>query len=166
MGYNKIIENCTEPKETNRQMGPMFKNWIDKKTIGVPVFQNERDFRECKSNCILNISDNAMKLFASKMFGFNRNKGLDFIGKFNGKYIIGEAKFITDFGGHQIAQFDDAVHTISTELTAHRHNVLSIGIMDGVLYIKGKNKIYKYLEENDEQIILSSLVLREFLYSV
>lgn len=30
----------------------------------------------------------------------------------NGKYVIGEAKFLTDFGGHQNAQFNDAISMI------------------------------------------------------
>jgi hypothetical protein len=28
MGLDKIYERCSEPKETNRQIGPMFKNWL------------------------------------------------------------------------------------------------------------------------------------------
>ncbi|MBR6901151.1 MAG: hypothetical protein IKN30_03710 [Synergistaceae bacterium] len=28
MGLEIIIEKCTAPKETNRQIGPLFKNWI------------------------------------------------------------------------------------------------------------------------------------------
>ena len=36
------------------------------------------------------------------------DKGLDFIARFNGKYVIGEfPKFLTDFGGHQNAQFNE-----------------------------------------------------------
>ena len=27
MGLDKIWEKCTEPKETNRQIGPLFKKW-------------------------------------------------------------------------------------------------------------------------------------------
>ena len=28
MGLDKIFEKCSEPKETNRQIGPMFRNWL------------------------------------------------------------------------------------------------------------------------------------------
>lgn len=28
MGYREIYKRCTEPKEANRQMGPMFRNWL------------------------------------------------------------------------------------------------------------------------------------------
>ena len=51
-------------------------------------------------------------MFAQKYLNYNRNKGLDFIARFNKKYIIGEAKFLTDFGGHQNAQFNDAIEIL------------------------------------------------------
>src|SRR5690606_5600977 len=35
MGLNKIFEKCSEPKETNRQIGPMFGNWINEKSLGI-----------------------------------------------------------------------------------------------------------------------------------
>lgn len=34
MNINEIYEKCSEPKETNRQIGPMFKNWINSGTLG------------------------------------------------------------------------------------------------------------------------------------
>ena len=46
------------------------------------------------------------------------------------------------------------------------NDVIPICVLDGVLYIKGKNKMYRYLEEHSEQIIISALLLREFLYSL
>lgn len=168
MGFDDIIEKCTEPKETNRQIGPMFKNWIDKGTIGVRVIKNAIDFLNSKENCILNISDDAMERFAREFLGFNREKGIDFIAKFNNKYIIAEAKFLTDFGGHQNAQFADAVSTMNASFKDKKvtNEVIPIAIMDGVLYIEGNNKMYRYLLDHPNQIIISSLVLREFLYSL
>jgi len=100
--------------------------------------------------------------FAKEHLHYDENKGLDFIGRFNNKYVVGEAKFLTDFGGHQNAQFRDA----TTLLNNDNVDAIKIAILDGVLYIEGKNKMYQYLENNSDEIILSSLVLREFLYSV
>ena len=41
MGLDKIFERCSEPKETNRQIGPMFKQWLRKKSLGImPVNLN------------------------------------------------------------------------------------------------------------------------------
>ena len=42
-----------------------------------------------------------MKYYAAKNLDYKSAKGLDLVARFNGKYVIGEAKFLTDFGGHQ-----------------------------------------------------------------
>ena len=79
------------------------------------------------------------------------------------RYVIGEAKFLTDFGGHQNAQFSDAISTIQTPNV----KAIKIAILDGVLYIKGKNKMYKEITTTYKNYnIMSALVLREFLFSI
>lgn len=168
MGLDTIYEKCTEPKETNRQIGPLFKRWISGKTLGAPVFSSASDFLSHKGNAVLNTSDAEMERFAREFLGYNHDKGLDFVARFNNTYVIGEAKFLTDFGGHQDAQFADAISTITSELLPNRlmAPVLKIAICDGVLYIPSKNKMHRHLMQHDEQIILSSLLLREFLYSI
>lgn len=104
-----------------------------------------------------------MMAWAKEYVNYQRNKGLDFIAKFNKKYIIGEAKFLTDFGGHQTAQFEDAIST----LTYPNVNAIQIAILDGVLYIPSKNKIHQeILTTHNHNYIMSVLVLREFLYSI
>lgn len=40
MGLDKIWERSTEPKETNRQIGPMFRNWYRKGSLGMKLTQN------------------------------------------------------------------------------------------------------------------------------
>lgn len=62
--------------------------------------------------------------------------------RFNKKYIIGEAKFLTDFGGHQNAQFNDAINTIETP----NIKAIKVAILDGVLYIESNNKMRKLLD--------------------
>jgi hypothetical protein len=162
LGLDKIYEKCTEPKETNRQIGPLFKRWILKGTLGAPVLKLNQ-FISSKENAILDGSDKEMMDFAKRYLGYTRNKGLDFIGRFNGKYVIGEAKFLTDFGGHQNAQFEDAITTIKT--TGVKATI--IAILDGVLFIKGNNKMYKSITTiYQDYNVMSALVLREFLYSI
>ena len=162
MGLDKIFERCSEPKETNRQIGPFFKRWINSKTLGIqPVGLD--DFIKNKKDAILNGSDKQLMDFAAGELNYKHTKGLDFIGRFNGKYVIGEAKFLTDFGGHQNAQFNDAISTIK----AKNVKAVKVAILDGVLYIKGKNKMYKDINTKYKDLnIMSSLVLREFLYQI
>lgn len=165
MGIDEIIDKCTAPKETNRQMGPLFKNWIAGNVIGVPILNDTEEFLLREDNCILNSSDSVMRIFASDFLGFKRNKGIDFLAKFSGKFIAGEAKFLTDFGGHQNAQFEDALTSLHS-FKKSDFEVIPVAILDGVLYIKNNAKMYKYLANHTKDNIMSALVLREFLYSL
>jgi hypothetical protein len=99
--------------------------------------------------------------FAKQHLDYKHNKGLDFVARFNGKYVIGEAKFLTDFGGHQNAQFNDAITTIESSV-----NAITVAILDGVPYIESNNKMCKSVRNKNKHNIMSSLVLRDFLYSL
>jgi hypothetical protein len=162
MGLEKIYERCSEPKETNRQIGPFFKRWLNKKSLGLQPIELE-EFTSSDKDAVLNGSNKELMDFASKELNYKHPKGLDFVARFNKKYVIGEAKFLTDFGGHQNAQFNDAIATMQ----APEVKATILAILDGVLYIKGNNKMYKdvttkYANSN----IMSALVLREFLYQL
>jgi len=162
MGLNKIYEECSAPKETNRQIGPLFKRWLLQGTLGAHILRLPQ-FVSTKDNAILYESERITTDFARENLNYSRNKGLDFVARFNSKYIIGEAKFLTDFGGHQNAQFDDAISTLNT--TGVR--AIIIAILDGVLYIKGRSKMHKSITTTyREHNIMSALVLREFLHSI
>jgi hypothetical protein len=139
-----------------------FRRSTNSKALGIqPVTLDE--FTCNKKDAILNGSDKQLMDFASRELNYKHIKGLDFIGRFNGQYVIGEAKFLTDFGGHQNAQFNDAISTVQ----AKNVKAVIIAILDGVLYIKGKNKMYKDITTKYKEFnIMSSLVLREFLYQI
>ncbi len=160
IGLNTIYEKCSEPKETNRQIGPFFHKWLEKKVLGVD-FLDTGEFLETEDNALLSGSDQKLANFARQNLGYQGEKGLDFVARFNGHYVIGEAKFLTDFGGHQNAQFEDAKNLLKDTTQA-----VKIAILDGVLYIPGGGKMYKFLSENSNYNIMSSLVLREFLYQL
>lgn len=162
LGIDKLYEKCTEPKETNRQIGPLFKRWINKGVLGLPVLELD-NFRNTNSDAILDASDACMMEWARHEIGYDREKGLDFVARVNNRYVIGEAKFLTDFGGHQNAQFFDAMSTVTlTDVDA-----ITVAILDGVLYIPSNNKLYKEITGTYSGYnILSALVLRDFLYSL
>lgn len=162
MGLDKIFERCSEPKETNRQIGPMFSNWVKKKSLGMlPV--SIKEFQANNANAILGGTDEDKKVFAKEVLNYHRDKGLDFVARFNGKYVIGEAKFLSEFGGSQNSDFEDALETLETK----NANAVKIAILDGILYIKGKSKMHKFITNPYKNYnIMSSLVLRGFLYQL
>ncbi len=159
MGLGEIYARSSEPKETNRQIGPLFKRWLNKKSLGVMPLTLD-NFLKAEGNAVLDANDAEMMAFARECLGYTRNKGLDFIGRFNGKYVIGEAKFLTDIGGHQHAQFNDAIATVSVRGL----KAIAVAILDGVLFIKGRGKMYKDITGRlNNENIMGALVLREFL---
>ncbi len=158
MDLGELYKRCSEPKETNRQIGPMFKKWVNTGVLGFPL-KGIEEFCKDKEDAVLMASDAEMKSFAEQCLGYNHDKGLDFLARINGKYIIGEAKFLTDFGGHQDAQFNDAMATLNCQA-----NAIKIAVLDGVPYIKGQSKMHKEITgKYKDSNIMSALVLSTFL---
>ncbi|MBI3442796.1 MAG: type II restriction endonuclease [Candidatus Sungbacteria bacterium] len=161
-GIRTIDNDLWRDKETNRQIGPLFRRWLNKKSLGIQPVKIEK-FLSTRENAILGGGDSEMMAFAREHLNYKHNKGLDFIGRFNGKYVIGEAKFLTDFGGHQNAQFNDAITTIKTKNV----KAIKVAVLDGVLYIKNEGKMYRDITTKlKNENIMSGLVFREFLYQI
>lgn len=98
--------------------------------------------------------------------GFRRDKGLDLVARFNGRYVIGEAKFLTDYGGYQDRQFEDAITTLESDVSGDQY-VVKVAILDGVLYIPSENRMHRTLKDySRNNPILSALLLRDFLYAL
>tara|TARA_Y100000310_G_scaffold288684_2_gene314559 strand:- start:7097 stop:7894 length:798 start_codon:yes stop_codon:yes gene_type:complete len=167
MGLSEIYKKASQPKETNRQIGPMFRNWLRKDVLGAKITTDIKEFLEGKGNMLLDLSDTALASFAEEHLNYDSgddgdNKGLDLISKFNGKFVVGEAKFLTDFGGHQNAQFNDAIKLVRNQDV----KAITVAILDGVPYIESRNQMSRFIRDNDSYNIMSSLVLKEFLYQI
>lgn len=166
MGIDEIYEKCSQPKEANRQIGPMFKSWVAQGNLEFPLMNlHEFTNSDMAKDSILCGSDKEMKDFASEVLDYKRDKGLDFVARVNGKYLIAEAKFLTDYGGHQDAQLLDALSTLDEKVG---NNVLTAAILDGVCFIESGNKMYSTItsERYKNKNIFSALYLRDFLYTL
>lgn len=162
MGLPKIKEKCVEPKETNRQIGPMFRNWLNSGALGVDKTSNIERFKNAREDLLLDLGDEGLMSFANRYLEYNGEKGLDLVAKFGGEFVVAEAKFLTDFGGHQNAQFNDALTLVkNTQVKA-----IKVAILDGVPYIQGSNKMSLLVRSNRNYNILSVLVLKDFLHQL
>lgn len=158
MGYKEIVKASTQPKETNRQIGPLFRRWLE--TIGYPLV-GEEEFLKHKGPALLGGSDKYLMDFSNRELGTKLRKGLDFLLRVDDTFIAGEAKFLTDFGGHQNAQFNDAM-----SLVHHRPGkVIKVAVLDGVVWIKGKNKMHSAIKA-EKGVALSALLLNDFVRSI
>jgi len=161
MNYDELKERLESPKKASRRIGPMFKTWLKTHFD----FLDINEFRKTNNKIIfLNRGDKFLKEYAKNELKCNfgeLSKGLDFVSRIhNKKYIIGTAKFITDFGGSQDNQFKDAVSLVKE--TECPSNVLKVAIIDGVAWLGGKMK--STLESlKEDEFCFSALLLEEFI---
>jgi hypothetical protein len=159
IGFERMIEGIQEPKEFNRQIGTLFRKFLPKLDYQIVGPGQIRDSNE--GIFLLGGSDEELKEFARQYLDYDVDKGLDLVAKVDSKYIIGEAKFLTDFGGHQNAQFRDALAL----LKEYDGIATSIAILDGVVWIRGGHKMFRTVTAQDKSV-LSALLLKQFLESL
>jgi hypothetical protein len=162
MGFDNLILGAGRAKTPSRQIGQLFRKYLH--MLGYPVLPRD-EFLKNKKVAILDGGDSALMNFAKEELGYKGKKGLDLVLKINGKFIIGEAKFISMGGGTQDKSFREGISFIKHKSKRAIH----IAIFDGVVWlIKKSNKPSLYgtifnLENN--QIIVSTLLLRDFIES-
>ncbi len=157
LGFERMLQEGTRPIETNRQLGNAFKGWLPK--LGYKIVDENEFLRNNNQILILKGSDKFLARFAKEELGCKLRKGIDFIIKKNGKYIIGEAKFLTTPGGEQNGGFADAESFIDEK----SGKAIRIAILDGYIWLKtaGEGLHQKIKQSNDN--IMSALLLKEFI---
>ncbi len=155
MDFEEVLEGIEEPKEFNRQIGTLFKKWL--KTLCYPMLP-ELEFKKSREICLLDGTDTQLKAYANEKLGCKLEKGPDLLARVNDKFILGEAKFLTDTGGHQNAQFQDAFSFLKDK----SGRCIKIAILDGVVWIKSGGKMFKTVSKL-KTAALSALLLQNYL---
>lgn len=158
MGFDAMIDGVTQPKVSTKQLGTLFKKWIPK--IGYSILPVD-EFEASEGIAFLQGSDALLKNFANRRLDCELDKGLDFLAKVRDIYVIGEAKFLTDYGGAQNANFEDALRLIKSK----KGKAIRIDVLDGVVWIKNSTKMFNTVC-NLKEVALTALLLKEFLESI
>jgi hypothetical protein len=159
LGFERMMQEASRPKETNRQLGNAFKRWVPK--LGHELV-NEEDFLAIDNRAlILKGSDKLLAKFAKEKLKCKLRKGIDFVIKKKGVYIIGEAKFLTTPGGEQDRGFDDALAFINEK----SGNAIRIAILDGYIWLKSNKGLNEKIRQSEDNI-MSALLLRDFIESL
>jgi len=155
---NTILRLATKPKSPSRQLGNSFENWIH--TINYPFLEEER-FKSYNKIAFLKGSGIKLKQFAIRELGVKRlNRRPDFILKAKNKFIIGEAKFLTDYGGTQNNQFDGAVKMAKIK----NPQVAGLAVLDGIVWFKSNTYTHRTVKKF-KGVALSALLLKKFIKS-
>lgn len=159
MGISNILKKASQPRSASRASGQLFYNWL--KALGYS-FWDKNEF-EKEEIGFLNGSDTFLKNYMNENFDCKLNKGIDLVFKKRKKYIIGEGKFISVSGGSQANQFDVAINLLRKSNGKDR-GVQRIAVLDGVIWLNGKNKAYTSILKQKSPV-LSALLLKEYLES-
>ncbi len=158
LGINKLLQDATRPKETNRQLGSAFRSWLP--SLGCKML-NEVEFSKAKGVAFLDRSDKSLKDYAAKHLGCKLTKGIDVLFRKNDIYVIGEAKFLTTPGGEQNGGFADASKLIKSKSGIAKR----IALIDGYIWLKSNKGIYDKIVRSNLDIF-SALLLKEFIESL
>jgi len=153
---NTILRLATKPKSPSRQFGNSFENWIH--TINHPFLEEER-FKSYNKTAFLKGSDAKLKQFAIRELGVKRlTRRPDFILKTKNKFIIGEAKFLTDYGGTQNNQFDGAVKIAKVK----NPQIIGLAVLDGIVWFRSNAYMHRTVKKL-RGVALSALLLKKFI---
>ncbi len=145
-----------KPKSPSRQLGNSFRKWLH----GLKhKFLSEKELKSHHGVAFLKGSDNDLKNFAKNELGIKQlARRPDFLLKIKNDYIIGEAKFLTDYGGTQNNQFDGALKMGKIK----KSNIFGIAIVDGILWFNSNSYMHRRIKKFNG-IALSALLLEKFI---
>jgi len=158
MDVETILDLGSSPKSPSRQLGHSFKRWL--RTLNYP-FLNKDEFINYEGVAFLVGSDKKLKQFTVEELGVRElRKGIDFVLKTKNKFILGEAKFLTDYGGTQNNQFRDAISVAKIK----RGKIVGIAVLDGIVWFESNAYMHRTVKSIDG-IALSALLLEKFIKS-
>ena len=156
LGFESMLREAQRPKDTNRQLGNAFQNWL--KRTG-HKFLDEAQFKVAtKGVWFLDGGDKTLANFSKNELKCKLKKGIDVVAKINGKYVIGEAKFLTTPGGEQNGGFEDASSFVSEK----SGNASRIAILDGYIWLESLSGLHDKIIRSNENI-MSALLFDEYV---
>lgn len=158
-----IIRGCERPADINRMMGPMFRNWSQKHfpAAGYPLVPKPQ-FQSSKGIVFLAGTDAELREYANTILGCNLSRGVDFLAKLDGgKYLVGEARFLSAVGGSQNRDLDATLEFTRTKVG----NAIRVAILDGIVWLH-KGYLFRISKLDEDEHALSALLLQEFLDSL
>ena len=179
LDFDDLIAKVSPPIEASRQNGAKFRGWLNgvysvetdekrflKSTESVVVF----DGSDAKMNQL--VKSHLCDDIPRKQENVDEEKGIDLLmriitGRGEVIYVIAETKWLTQFGGAQNNQFNDALSFLKSPHFKPKKgiNVQRCAILDGVCWMKWKDqKMQKGLKGlNENQPAFSALHLDEYI---
>jgi hypothetical protein len=162
MSIDDIFRGMERPIDINRVMGPAFHNWLRRyfPNQGIPVLP-QHQFESYRSRAFLDAKNAGILKYLNEKFGYELDRGRDFLFKISDKFVVGEARFLSTSGGSQTRDLKETIDFVRKM----RGKVMAIGVVDGIVWF---NRSYVKLLSSltEDEPVLSALLLKDFLESL
>ncbi|OWP56407.1 MAG: hypothetical protein B2I17_05955 [Thermoplasmatales archaeon B_DKE] len=157
---DEILLLGAKAKRPVKRYGQAFKSWLlslPYRKLDIPQFSTV----SLGSNeiVICDESDQEYEDFANSQLRCGLVKAPDLLLRKGDKYILGEAKFLSDLGGGQDRNFSDAMDMVNN----HNGNAHRIAVLDGPLWLNGPDRNQTRGVRNTNADVMSALVLQDFI---
>lgn len=159
----EIVRGLERPPDINRTMGQAFLTWV-RRTLpacGFPLVE-EQEF-DSKSKALLNATNTAILRYFNTKLGLQLKRGRDFLVKVTqaggGRYIVGEARFLSTPGGSQSRDIEETLAFATAQIAP---NVVAIAVLDGIVWFHGPY-VERLQKVPDDALVMSALLLKNFL---
>ncbi len=167
MGISDVIKGIERPPDINRQMGPLFKQWLKKNFSNKNEYSFDTDLLKSTKGKItfFDGADIAIDSYVRQVLkidlpqlSFRR----DLLVKVNGIIIVGEARFLSTYGGSQTRDIKNTLVFVRSVNTRDIKNFRAIAIIDGIVWF---NNSYKKLIGGvpDSVPVMSALLIEDYL---
>ena len=167
MGISDVIKGIERPPDINRQMGPLFKQWLKKNFSNKNEYSFDPDLLKSTKGKItfFDGADMAIDSYIRQVLkvdlpqlSFRR----DLLVKVDGIIIVGEARFLSTSGGSQTRDIENTLGFVRTVNTSDIKNFRAIAIIDGIVWF---NTSYKKLIGGvpDSVPVMSALLIEDYL---
>lgn len=168
LSFRDILKEVEQPPELNRQIGSLFRDWLmNRANLSKEDSEDKFTIQSYDSPTLYRTTEQKVAHFCRHVLSMAIEKRPDFVIKVKERYLVGEAKFLTDYGGHQDRQFEDVERFLHS--SNDPRNVIRVGVVDGVLWIARENTIMhnKLMQMKKEgKIVLSAIFLEELARSL
>lgn len=169
MGIENALARSSRPKESNRQMGGKFEEWFLNLDYRYAEYSDFKGYNPLEDEIVvMSGGESKIHRYMVEELDVEIEKYPDMLAKKNSDgniiHIIGEAKFLTGFGGHQGRQLSDALNM--ARKMKEKDNIIGIAVVDGVHLIKIRDNFDRKDQRrirNADVPVMSALLVEDYL---
>ncbi|MGC8849146.1 MAG: hypothetical protein ACP5QI_01570, partial [Candidatus Bathyarchaeia archaeon] len=127
MSIDDIFRGVERPIDINRVMGPAFHNWLRSyfPRRGIPVLPRH-EFESYEGRAFLDAKNTGIMKYLNEKYGYVLDRGRDLLLRTKDKFVVGEARFLSTYGGSQTRDLKETIEFVKKM----KGRIVAVGILD------------------------------------